>query len=196
MSAASLLRRIYDEHKRVLLPLLIFLVVNVAVLVLAIVPLKTSVAAAETRAVDAMRELGEARRIDRQVAQARTSKEHADTELAKFYREVLPPDFPTAQKTLNLWLMNAAMDAGLEFKGSHLDWSEIRDSRLSRAYSRVTLEGQYAGIRRFLYAVETAREFIVVERVELAQQNDQPAADGMLEVSLVVSTYFLTRPAS
>ena len=34
----------------------------------------------------------------------------------------------------------------------------------------------------------------MVEKVELAQTSDQPTADGLLEVALVVSTYFVTKP--
>jgi Tfp pilus assembly protein PilO len=194
MTLQNLLRRIFEERRRVLLPLLIVLVVNVAALLLAVLPLRTAVAAAQSGAADAMLQLGEARRLERQVGQARTSKEHADEELRRFYTEVLPRDLPTATKTMNLWVTEAARDAGLEFSGSQFDWTEIRDSRLSRAFSRITLEGNYPNMRRFLHALETADEFIVVERVELAQQNDQPSANGPLEVSLVVATYFLTSP--
>ena len=189
----SLWRRIFEERKQVLLPLGIALVANIAVLMLAVLPLQTAVASADARAVGAMRELGDARRLDRQVTQARTGKVRADEELHKFYTEVLPRDFPTAQTTTNLWLTQAAEDAGLSFKGSHFDWDAIRDSALSRAFSRVTLEGRYPNIRRFLYDVEKAKEFIVVEKVELAEQGDQPAANGLLEVSLVVATYFQTK---
>jgi Tfp pilus assembly protein PilO len=188
-------RRIFEERKRVLLPLVIVLVTNGAALVLAVLPLKTAVASSESASINAMKDLGEARRLDRQVSQARVSKDHADQELRRFYTEVLPHDFPTAQKTITLWLTDAASEAGLQFKTSHLDWSEVHDSRLSRAFLRVTLEGSYPNIRRFLYAVETAQEFIVVEKVELAQQNDQPTAGGALEVSLVVATYYTTKPA-
>jgi Tfp pilus assembly protein PilO len=72
------------------------------------------------------------------------------------------------------------------------DWTRSATA-LSRAFSRVTLEGRYPNIRRFLYDVEKAKEFIVVEKVELAEQGDQPAANGLLEVSLVVATYFQTK---
>jgi hypothetical protein len=55
------------------------------------------------------------------------------------------------------------------------------------------LQGRYAEIRRFLHAVETAEEFIVIERVELAQSDTtQLGADNTLAIEIVVSTYFLT----
>jgi Tfp pilus assembly protein PilO len=196
MTLATLSRRIFDERKRTLLPLLVALVANLAALVLAVIPLRTSVSAAQGAATEATLQLGEARRLHRQAQQARTSKETADQELRRFYTEVLPRNLPSAQKTMNLWVAEAARDAGLDFQGSHFDWGEVRDSQLTRAFSRITLQGSYPSIRRFLHAVETAEEFVVVERVELVQQSDQVSASGELEVSLVVATYFVTGPAS
>jgi Tfp pilus assembly protein PilO len=196
MTMMALSRRVFEERKRTLLPLLIALVANIAALLLAVLPLRTAVSAAEAEATQATLELGEARRLHRQAQMARTSKENADQELRRFYTEVLPRDLPTAQKTMNLWVAEAAREAGLDFQGSHFDWGEVRDSQLTRAFSRITLQGSYPSIRRFLHAVETAEEFVVVERVELVQQADQVSASGELEVSLVVATYFVTTPAS
>lgn len=196
MTLAQFSRRIFDERKGVLLPLLVVVVANVAALVLGVFPLRTAVAAAQAEATQATLQLGEARRQQRDVEQARTSKTSADNDLRRFYTGVLPRDLPTAQKTMNLWVTEAARDAGLEFQGSQFDWGEVRDSALSRAFSRITLEGSYASIRRFLHAVETAEEFVVVESVELVQHADQGTANGPLEVSLIVSTYFLTKPTS
>ncbi len=196
MTLAQLARRIFDERKAILLPLVVVVVANVAVLVLGVLPLRTAVAMAESDATQATLQLGEARRQQRDAEQARASRETADNDLRRFYHEVLPRDLTTAQKTLNLWVTEAARDAGLEFQGSQFDWGEVRDSALSRAFSRITLQGSYPSIRRFLHAVETAEEFVVVESVELVQQANQGAASGALEVSLVVSTYFLTKPTS
>lgn len=192
----TLWSRIFHERKRVLVPLAIGLVVNVAVLALAVLPLRSVIGATEVRSIDAMRDVAAAKRLERQVTQARASKVRADDELRKFYTEVLPPHFQAAETTTNLWLAQAAQGAGLVFKGSHFDWDEVRDSQLTRASGRITLEGPYANIRRFLHSVETAREFIIIERVELADPGDQPGSAGRLQVSLIVSTYFLTTPAS
>jgi hypothetical protein len=194
MSVPPLWRRIFDERRGVLLPLIVALVANVAALVVAVLPLRAAVSTAEAESIEAMQQLGEARRLERQVTQARTSRETANVELRRFYADVLPRDFATVQKTMNLWVAEAAQATGLVFGGSRFDWDEIRDSKLSRASSRITLRGSYPNIRRFLHAVETAEEFVVVEQVELAQQDDQPTAGGPLEVSLDVATYFLTKP--
>jgi Tfp pilus assembly protein PilO len=189
----TLWRRIFEERKRVLVPLAIVLVANIAILLLAVLPLQSAVATAGVRAADAMRELAEARIVERQATQARGSKEQADEELRKFYTEVLPKDFPTAEATTTLWLTEAAEANGLIVKGSSSHSTDIRDSRLSRAESKITLEGRYPSIRRFLHDLETAKEFVIVDRVELAERATGEAASGVLELSLTVSTYFLNQ---
>jgi Tfp pilus assembly protein PilO len=191
----SLWRRIYAERRRVLLPLIIAAVVNVAVLLLVLLPLGRSVAAAEIAAQDATLKLAQARQLERQARNATTSRDRADRELQQFYTTVLPNGFAVASRTTNRWLQEAARNAGLEFRGANFDWEAVRESPLSRAYSDVTLRGRYADIRRFLHAVESAEQFVVVERVELAQSTTtSPANTGILEVSLLVSTFFVTEP--
>src|SRR5262249_25284081 len=106
-------------------------------------------------------------------------------------------EFATAERTVNLWLASAAQDAGVTFNSSQTNRTGICDSRLSKGTSRVTLEGRYPNNRRLLYDIETATKFVIVEKVELAEQGDaQPGSNSALEVSLVVSTYFVTRQAS
>ena len=62
-----------------------------------------------------------------------------------------------------------------------------------RAFSTVTLSGRYANIRRFLYAVETATEFIVVERVGVVDAaTGQQSNNGSLDVTLLVATYYVS----
>jgi Tfp pilus assembly protein PilO len=189
----TLLRRIFDEHRRALLPLGIALVVNVAVLLAAVVPLQTIVANSAGQASAAMRNLAEARRAERDAIAAKASKDRAEKELARFYTDVLPTSFDAARKTTNIWMQEAARDAGLQFKGLHFDWEPVRDSRLSRAFSKVTLQGRYPNIRKFLYSLETAKEFIIVERVELAEPSQ--AANGVLQLSLTISTYYVSKPS-
>ena len=56
---------------------------------------------------------------------------------------------------------------------------------------QVTLIGEYANIRRFLYEVETALEFVIIESVELSQAS-ATQNDSLLELSLAIATYYLT----
>jgi hypothetical protein len=189
----TLWRRVYEERKSVVLPVGALIVASIVMLLFVVIPLGASVAASESEALDSKMALANALRLDRQTRDARASKDRADTELRRFYAEVLPRDSATAQKTTNLWLQQAAQDAGLVFQGSHFDSADVRGSKLSRAYTRVTLLGRYTSIRKFLYALETAEEFIVVEKVELAEAGgSQPTTAGLLAISLTASTYFLT----
>lgn len=196
MTTRQLAQRVFAERRRVMLPLAVVLIANVAVLGLAVVPMRHAATAAALEADAAAAELAAARRLDQQTDGARKSKEHADDGLRRFYADVLPDDLSDAQKIMNLFVTDAARAAGLEFQGSRFDWGEVRDSTLMRASSRITLRGAYRNIRQFLHAVESAEEFIVVERVELVQQTDEAAAGGGLEVSLVVTTYFAAGPTS
>jgi Tfp pilus assembly protein PilO len=191
----SLWARVYEDRRRVILPLAVLVAVAIAVLLLGVWPLQSRVAASETAALQARVELSTARRLERQAREAAAKRTHADADLQTFYADVLPRDFATATRTTNRWLLEAAREAGLEFKASHFDWAPVRDSRLSRAFSTVTLSGNYASIRRFLYAMETASEFIVVEQVGLAEASSTRGNSGTLDVSLSVSTYFLSPAA-
>lgn len=192
----SLWPRVYAERRGVLLPVVAILAINVLVLALVVWPMRSHVAATETEADNTTFELLNARRTQTGTQGAAESRLRADQQLRTFYMEVLPRDFATATKTTNRWLQQAAADAGLEYRAARYEWDEIRDSRLSRAHSTVTLRGRYADVRRFLHAVETAEEFIVVESVEVAQPDaTQAGPESQLELALDVATYFLTSPA-
>ena len=192
----NLWRRIYAEHRRVLLPLLVVAAANVVLFVGVVLPVGRSVATAERDAQDATLNLATARQLDRQARNAAASRDRADRELQAFYGDVLPSTFVVAERTTRRWLQQAARDAGLEYRAANFTWEPVRESPLSRASADVTLRGRYADIRRFLHAVEAADEFLVVERLALTQPANTPQGTaGMLEVSLIVSTFFVTEPA-
>jgi Tfp pilus assembly protein PilO len=54
---------------------------------------------------------------------------------------------------------------------------------------QVTLTGAYADVRQFLYEVETAEEFVIIEEVSLSQSS--VAQGATLELTLKIATYFL-----
>ena len=51
----------------------------------------------------------------------------------------------------------------------------------------MVLAGNYADIRRFIYELDTAPEFVVIEDVSLAQREEGAAP---LVLTLQVSTYY------
>jgi Tfp pilus assembly protein PilO len=186
----SLWRRVYAERRTVVLPVLVFLVANVAAFALGVVPLRQNVGSSEDAAKNASMKLAAARLLDYNAKDAKAKKEQADQELKKFYEEILPKGYNAANTVANFRLQGLARQSGLQVKSLQFDPESIKDSRLGRVKGRVTLTGDYTNIRRFLYALETAQEFVIVNRVELSQVSAQ-SGSGTLEVVLDVATYYL-----
>ena len=188
----KLWRRVYEERRAVALPLLVFLVANVAILALAVFPLQRSVAGNESDALDARMKLSRALIDNRKAKEARSRKEEADQELKKFYADVLPVDYPSSVRLMVFWVGSAARQSRVQPVSSQADAQPLHDSRLQRVSCHVTLRGDYQDILHFLYLLETAQQFVIVEKVELAQQGtalNNP--NGTLEVGLDVATYYL-----
>jgi hypothetical protein len=187
----TLFRRIFIERRRVTIPLLLFLAGNVAVLLLVVLPMQRSVAVAADARTGAARSLTEARGLDLQAKAQRTGKERADVELKKFYGEILPADFHDAVKLASFWLGREADASRLVFRTGQWDRDAVRESRLTKVTGQVLLAGEYADLLTFLHRVETADQFVVIEKVELSQ-SESGQGSSPLEVSLTVATYYLT----
>jgi hypothetical protein len=190
----SLARRVYLERRRVALPVLGFLIANVAVFLLAVLPLRRAVVSAEEDTRQATMSLNEAKGAERRAQDSGAKTKQADEELQKFYAEILPRDLATARSLVLYWSNRTATSSNLTLRNGDFEQKAVEDSRLVRVSGRITLTGQYSNIRRFLYALETAEEFIVVENVVLEQstlQGGQPGAPGSLTVALDMATYYL-----
>jgi hypothetical protein len=175
-------------------PLLVLLAINLALLPLGVLPLRRAVAAAEADAAEAAIELDAAARAERAARQAHGRREEANAGVAAFYREVLPPDLRQSTRLLQVSLYQIAREHGVEYYSSDSDYAALRESRLVRVSSQTTLRGAYPDIRRFLHAVETSPEFVIIERVQLAESGAALGAEADLELLLDVATYFV--PAS
>jgi len=186
----SLWRRIYLERRAVLLPLLVVLAGNLAVLALVVFPLQRSVVNAEEDKRNAALSLVAARMQDTQAKSQRTGKERADVELQKFYAEILPRDHQNAVSLINFWLASMADRHRLLYRAGQLAADDVRDSRLMKVTGKVTLTGDYADVLQFLYDLEAAEGFVVVESVELSQSGVM-AGNNMLEIILSVATYYI-----
>ena len=191
----SLWRRVYEERKQVVLPLVVLLAVNAAVFAGVVLPLSQRVTAAERARDDARFALVNAQVRHRQAKEALVGREQADRDLRKFYQDVLPRDQATATRATNVWLALAARADGLRFESSAATQNPVRESPLSQASTTVSLLGLYPNIRQFLHAVETAEEFVIIDRVELSEsEQDRPGAGTPLAVQLRVSSYYPTEP--
>jgi Tfp pilus assembly protein PilO len=65
--------------------------------------------------------------------------------------------------------------------------TQERDSSLGKLSTELTLSGQYKDIRRFIYELEAAPEFLILETVSLSQGTD--SSNG-LNVTVKVATYY------
>jgi Tfp pilus assembly protein PilO len=181
-----LLRRIAGEHRRVLIPLSIALLVNAVVYGVVVYPLAQRVANVEQRDQAAEQALAAARREHAQAAGALTGKARASAELATFYSDVLPQGLTGARRLTYLRLAQLARESDLEFQSSRFTPTDPRDSTLRQLNIEMVLSGNWPDIRTFIYQLETAPEFVVIDNVELAEGAD----GGSLVVTLALSTYY------
>jgi Tfp pilus assembly protein PilO len=192
----SLAKRVYHERRRVVLPLLVLLVANLAVLALVIFPLQRSVQASADAEFRALAQMENAKNEDRDARMAQSRKQEVDVELAKFYKEILPKDLAAAQVLTQLWLATVAKNHGVMFQQSTDRHAEVRDSKMTKVTSEATLVGTYRDIRRFLYAVESAPQFVIIEEVQLGDTGTgaQMNPKGELEIAIKAATFFMREP--
>ena len=183
----SLLRRAAAEHRRILVVLALVCAANVLAYALLAYPLSQRVANIEQRNQAAEQALAEARTEYARAEGTLTGKDRASAELATFYDEVLPQDLAGARRLTYLRLARLARDWNLRYERASYDPSVERGSTLTRLQIEMVLSGAYADMRDFMYQLETAPEFVVIDNVQLADDSDD---DGSLVVTLDLSTYY------
>lgn len=183
----AMLRRVVAEHRRVILPLVAGLALNAVVYALGVYPLAQRVANIEQRDRAAEQALAQARREHDAARGTLTGKERASVELATFYNDVLPADLSGARRMTYLRLDQLAREAGLRLRTSRMDAKTGARSGLERLGIEIQLEGTYDGVRSFLYQLDTAPEFVVIDDVSLSDHESQ---DRLLQLSIQLSTYY------
>jgi len=188
----SLLRRILVERRALVLPLAVLLAVNVAVLVAVVLPLRQTVGSAEDLK-NAAYARKDAATHDLQKATEMTTREKLTSQqLDTFYTKVLATDVRSAIDAVNTWPWKTAQQLGLQYTGIETSQpTEIRDSRLMMVTSRFSLKGDYANIRKFIYAVEAADQFLIIDKLKLAQPGAQQTNTAALGFEMSVTTYYL-----
>lgn len=185
----ALLRRVVADHRRFVMPLTALFVLNVLVYALAVYPLARRVANIEQRERAAEQSLAQARREHGSAAGALTGKEQATIELASFYKDVLPPDYTGARSLTYLRLAQLARESGLRLRNYSSAIDDRREkSTLERLQIQIDLEGRYDDVRAFLYQLDTAPEFVVIDDVRLREGGGD--SGGVLDLSMELSTYY------
>lgn len=183
----TLTRRIMTEKRALIWPIALGLVANVLVFFLVVYPLSQAVAGGEQAAHASAAALAEARRSYADARATVEGKSQADAELQRFYADVLPANISEARQMTYLMIDQLAGEAGLRRGQRSFTPSNVRDSTLGKLTILVRLSGEYQQIREFIHALETAEDFLVLERVELVQVEGQ--ARG-LDVNVQIATYF------
>jgi hypothetical protein len=181
-------KRIFHEKRGVLLTLGVALLINVLVYAVVVYPLGVRSATAVDRAASAARAREAAERDMTAATALLAGKTSAEKELATFYQEVLPPNLDAARRLTYARLPVLARKANVKFEERRSDFDQQRqkNSRLGRLQTRIVLEGDYESLRQLLYELETTPEFLIVDDVALAQ-NEQTKP---LTLTLEVSTYY------
>jgi len=182
-------RRVLTEKRRLILPIVVALIVNLALFVVVLYPLSQKVAGGE-QAAKASRAALDAAKRDYDAARATVKgKGQADQELQKFYTDVLPPDLSAARRATFRRIGELAQQSDLRLERETSDPKPQRDSQLVKFTYRASLSGDYRNIRRFIHELETAPEFLVLENVELTQSE---GSNRGLNVSVDIATYYRT----
>jgi Tfp pilus assembly protein PilO len=187
VSAPVPLSRIAREHRAALVPLGIVLAINVVLLLVVVLPLSRRVAANEQRAETAARAEAVAEAEFRKAEAIRDGKARATTDLDRFYREVLPADVAHARRIVQSKTMRLAAAHDVQHQRGTSDTEQLRESSLERLTYAMSLSGAWDDIRGFIYELETAPEFVVIDNIVLAEGSDTNAP---LSLSVELSTYY------
>jgi Tfp pilus assembly protein PilO len=181
------LRRILEEKRRLIIPVLAGLVLNAVLFAGAVYPLGARVRRMEARTQAAGQQLQAAERDAAEARRITQGRDRTDTALKAFYKDVLPSSHAQARQATFLRLTQLAEQHNLEPSRRVTDPAQKKDSALSRLQISMTLRGSYEDIRRFIYEVETGSDFIVIDSVAL-QQGEDPGSP--LTLALALSTYY------
>jgi Tfp pilus assembly protein PilO len=183
----ALLLRIASEKRALVLPLAIGLVLNVLAYFIVVRPLALLSAGAADRAIAVQNNL---RAAEQEAATARalvSGKADADQELVSFYQKVLPASQTEARRMTYASLPALAEETGVRYeqRSTAIDEKE-RDTQLGHMTIRMRLQGEYANLRQFVYALERAPEFIIIDDVTLTELSEEEA----LSLNVNMSTYY------
>lgn len=183
----ALVRRATAEHRRLVVGLGAAVVLNALLYALVVYPLSQRVANVTERERAAEQALAEARAEHNQTSGTLTGKSRAATELASFYSDVLPHDLAGARRLTYLRLARLARESNLDYQRASYEPVVETGSTLTRLQIQMVLSGTYPDMRNFIYQLETASEFVVIDNVQLAEGAD---GSGSLVVTLDLSTYY------
>jgi hypothetical protein len=187
-------QRIFAEKRRPLLFIGIAIIANLLLYVLVVYPLALRSAGAADRASGAVRQRQAAER-ELQVARSLvTGKAQAEEELNAFYKKVLPASVSAARRLTYVPVVEIARRNDVDYVNrvyeepgeQNADDSRQVGAALMRLTTRVVLRGDYESIRAFVYELEQAPEFVVIDQVTLLEAE----AGEPVTLTITLSTYY------
>lgn len=186
-----LFRRIIAENRLTVMTLSLALLANLLAYVLIVRPLEAKSTGAADRANAAENSL---RAAEGEMAQSEglvKGKANADQELDAFYKKVLPSDMTAARRMTYASLPALAKKAGVRYEARTTSIEAVdREGHLEKMSIRMILEGDYTSLRQFIYALEVAPEFVIIDDVTLVQAN----GNDPLRLTIDLSTYYRLPP--
>jgi Tfp pilus assembly protein PilO len=181
------LRRAAAEHRGLVVALAAAFGVNLLVYTLLVYPWTERVANIQQRDQAAEQSLTQAQADHAHASGTLTGKTRASAQLSTFYESILPRDLAAARRLTYLRLARLARQANLQYERSSYAPTVAIDSALTRLQIQMVLSGTYADMRDFIYQLETAPEFVVIDSVQLTAGRGGSAS---LVATLRLSTYY------
>ncbi len=183
----ALWKRILVEKRAVLIPLVLGVIGNAAAYGLWVYPLGVKSAGAADRAAAAAQSLQVA---ERELAAARdlvAGKLRAEQELATFFDKVLPADQAAARNLTYATLPALAKKTNVRMLDRRFEVAKPeKNARLGLLKVHTAWQCDYESFRQFIYALESASPFVIIDDVTLAQSDPTKP----LTLTMELSTYF------
>ena len=180
-------KRILVEKRGLIVPLALGVIANIAAYGLWVYPLGVKSAGAADRAAAATRSLQAA---EGELASARAlvvGKSRADQELSTFFDKVLPADLPSARRLTYASLPSLAKKSNVRLMDRRFEVEKLeKNARLGLLKVHTVWQCNYESFREFIYALESASPFVIIDDVSLAQSEP----DKPLTLIMELSTYF------
>ena len=187
----SLYQRVLREKRGLLTVVAGLLLVDIGLYAFAVYPWSHKLKESARRLTSASSQLTAVTDAFAVASEATLSKSKASGQLERFYGDVLPQDLSEARGLFSPYLDNLAAEMNLVLERRTSVAERDRDSSLASLRTTMVLVGEYEDIREFMYELETAPEFILIESVLLGQGNGSGDA---LVLTLGVATYYLEGP--
>jgi hypothetical protein len=185
MTPMPLWKRILVERRSLIVPIALGAVLNVAAYALWVYPLGVKSEGAGERAAAAATALKAAERDFAAAKGLVTGKSRADEELSTFYDKVLPATEADARRQTYAPLAALARKTNVKFaeRRTEPDQTTAKNARVSRLKIRMSLQGEYEALRQFIYDIESAPEFLIIDDVTLSQNDPGKPLTLIIELS-------------